>query len=123
MTVRQPRLRDQAAMALVVLTIGCSADPSTPEEKAARGDELLRKMSDTLKGAQSFSFTVTESHQRMRRNGEKQPYMLKRDVAVRRPNRLWAHTTGSDDRDVQVTYDGANLTVVGDKQKIYATAK
>jgi len=123
MTVRQPRLRFQAAIALVVLTIGCSSEPSTPEEKAARGDELLRKMSDTLKGAQSFSFTVVESHERVRRNGEKQPYTLKREVVVRRPNRLWSHTTGSDDRDVKVTYDGANVTVVGDKQKIYATIK
>jgi hypothetical protein len=123
MTVKQPRLRSQAAIALVVLTIGCSSEPSTPEEKAARGDELLRKMSDTLKTAQSFSFTVAESHERVRRNGEKQPYTLKRDVMVRRPNRLWAHTTGSDDRDMKMTYDGANVTVVGDKQKVYATVK
>jgi hypothetical protein len=48
---------------------------------------------------------------------------LKREVIVRRPDRLWSHTTGSDERNVTVTYDGNTITIVGDKQKIYATIK
>jgi hypothetical protein len=59
----------------------------------------------------------------MRRNGQKVPYTLKREVVVRRPNRLWSHTTGSDNRDVKVTYDGSTVTVIGDAHKIYATIK
>jgi hypothetical protein len=104
-------------------TSSCSSqrDPATAEEKFARGDRLLRQMSDTLKNAKAFSVTVDEAHQRVRRNGEKLPYKLKRDVIVRRPDRLWSHTTGSDDRDVRVMYDGKSLTVVGDRQKVYAT--
>jgi hypothetical protein len=78
-------------------------------------------MSDTLKNAKAISVTVQESHERVRRNGEKQPYTLKRDVMVRRPDRLWSHTTGSDNRDIRVTYDGKTVTVIGDRQKIYAT--
>jgi hypothetical protein len=31
--------------------------------------------------------------------------------------------TGSDHRDVKVTYDGATVTIVGDGQKIFATIK
>jgi hypothetical protein len=113
---------------IAIAILGVSAcsrerDPQTPEEAAKRGDELLRKMSDTLKAAPALSFTVTEWHERLRRNGEKTPYTLTRDVAVRRPNRLWSHTTGSDSRDVTVTYDGTTLTVVGDTQKVYATFK
>ena len=56
MTVGQSKHRTRAAIAFMALTIGCSrvSDPTTPEEKAARGDELLRNMSDTLKGSQSF---------------------------------------------------------------------
>jgi hypothetical protein len=45
---------------------------------------------------------------------------------VRRPDRLWAHTTGSDARAVKVTYDRKTVTIVGDRhdrQKIYATIK
>lgn len=110
---------------VVALAAACSRerDPKTPEEAAARGDQLLRKMSDTLKAAPALAFTVTEAHERVRRNGEKEPYTLTREVIVRRPDRLWAHTTGSgsDDRDVKVTYDGKAVTVVGDKHKIYAT--
>ena len=56
----------------------------------------------------------------MRRNGEKRPYTLKREVVVRRPDRLWSHATGSDDRDVKVIYDGKTVTVIGDRHKIYA---
>lgn len=117
--------RGGIAAACLVLVAGCSGvpDPSTPEESAARADELMRKMSDTLKASPALSFTVTESHERIRRNGQKAPFTLKRDIVIRRPDRLWGHTTGSDGRDVKVTYDGKAVTVVGDGQKIYATFK
>ena len=123
-SVNRTARRCLVVLALVSLA-GCGKqhDPTTPEEVSRRGEELLRKMSDTLKAAPALSFTVAESHERMRRNGQKEPYSLKRDVVVRRPDRLWSHTTGSDDRDVRVTYDGKTVTVVGDKQKIYATIK
>lgn len=111
------------ATAMTLAACNRQRDPSTPEEAAKRGDELLRKMSDTLKSAPSLSFSVSESHERMKRNGQKEPYMLKRDVMVRRPDRLWAHTTGSDQRDAKVTYDGKTVTIVGDHHKIYATIK
>ncbi len=64
-----------------------------------------------------------ESHERVRRNGEKQPYTLNREVVVRRPDRLSLHTTGSDGRDVRVGTDGKTVTVLGDAQKIYASIK
>jgi hypothetical protein len=118
--------RAQALLLAAVLlpAAACSRqpEPGTPEA-AARGDELLRKASATIAAAPAFSFTVTESHERVRRNGQKEPYTLRREVVVRRPNRLWFHTTGSDKRDVRVTYDGSNVTVVGDAHRIYATIK
>ena len=99
---------------------GCgSRDPRTPEEARRRGDELVRKMSDTLKAAPAFSVTVSESHERVARNGTKQPYTLEREVVIRRPDRLWFHTSGAD-RDLQASYDGKTVTVVGARQKIYA---
>lgn len=113
-------------LAVAVVTLAAcnrQRDPSTPEEAAKRGDELLRKMSDTLTAAPALSFSVSESHERLKRNGQKEPYTLKREVMIRRPDRLWAHTTGSDQRDVKVTYDGKMVTIVGDRQKIYATIK
>jgi hypothetical protein len=112
-----------ATLAMVTATTSCSSehDPAVQQDKAARGDRLLRQMSDTLKNAKAFSVTVHESHERVRRNGAKQPYTLKRQVVVRRPDRLWSHTTGSENRDVKVAYDGRTITVLGDRLKVYAT--
>jgi hypothetical protein len=111
---------------VALLTLGaCSGqrDPKTPDEASTRGDELLRKMSDTLRVAPALSVTISESHERGRQNGQKEPYTLKREVVLRRPDRLWSHTTGSDNRDIKVTYDGKTVTVVGAEQKVYATIK
>jgi hypothetical protein len=112
-----------ATLTMLAAATSCSSrrDPATPQEKAARGDQVLRQMSETLKNARAFSVNVNESHERVRRNGEKQPYTLKREVMVRRPDRLWSHTSGSDNRDVRVIYDGKTITVLGDRQKVYAT--
>lgn len=57
----------------------------------------------------------------MRRNGEKALYELKRQVIVRRPDQLWFHAMGADDRDFVGTYDGHRVTLVGAKEKVYAT--
>lgn len=121
-TISSSRLhRCLIGMALVTVA-ACAGpqDPRTPEEAAARGDELMRKMSDTLKNAQAFSVTINESHEKVRRNGQKGPYTLTREFIVRRPDRFWSHTTGSDERNVRATYDGKTVTVVGDRAKIWA---
>jgi hypothetical protein len=123
--MRGTRLRRYLLAAAVVTVASCSGQrtPATPEEAAARGDELLREVSDTLNDATTFSFTADEWHERVQRNGQKEPYTLKREVIVRRPDRLWSHTTGtaSDTRNIKVTYDGKTVTVVGDTQKVYAS--
>jgi hypothetical protein len=106
---------------LVVLASCGSRDPRTPEEARARGDELLRAVSDTLGKAQAFSFKTVESIERVRRNGQKETLTVNREVIVRRPDRLWFHATGSDGRNLKLTYDGKTITVVGDTQKIHAT--
>jgi hypothetical protein len=116
-------LLTMVTMMIVVSACSGQREPATAEEKSARGDQLLRQMSDTLKNAKMFSVSVNESHERVRRNGEKEPYTLKRDVMVRRPDRLWMHTVGSDERDVRTFYDGKTVTVLGDRLKVYGTIK
>jgi hypothetical protein len=111
-----------AAMALLA-GAACAGqpEPTTPAEKSARGDELLRKMSDTLKNTQAFSVTIAETHEKAGRNGQKSAYTLTREVVVRRPDRLWLHTTGSDERNITTAYDGKTVTLVGATQKAWAT--
>ena len=111
-----------AAMALLA-GAACAGqpEPTTPAEKSARGDELLRKMSDTLKNTQAFSVTIAETHEKAGRNSQKSAYTLTREVVVRRPDRLWLHTTGSDERNITTAYDGKTVTLVGATQKVWAT--
>jgi hypothetical protein len=97
-----------------------SGDPKTPAQARLRGDTLLKQMSDTLARATTFSFDTAETHDRVRRNGEKVTFDLHRQFVVRRPDRLWSHVAGGDDRDFVVTYDGHKVTLVGNKMKVYA---
>jgi hypothetical protein len=51
---------------------GCSREPTTPEEKLARGKEIIKKTSDRLASANSISVTSEITRERVRQNGEKQ---------------------------------------------------
>lgn len=112
-----------AATLVASATAACrKADPSTPAEKEARGRELVQRAAATLKAAPSLTFDTVERHERVRRNGEKRAFDLTRQVRLRRPDRLWFHATTSGDsaQDLDVFYDGAGLTLMGNAQKVYA---
>src|SRR4029453_15405446 len=49
-------------------------------------------------------------------------YTLTREIVVRRPDRLYNRTRGSDSRDLELSYDGKQITIVGNPLKISATA-
>jgi hypothetical protein len=83
----------------------------------AKGDMLLKAMSRKLAEAQSFSFSTTESHNRLKRNGERIQISLTRDVLVKRPNGFWTKYTG--DRDFEFWYDGKLLTGISRDKRIY----
>jgi hypothetical protein len=108
---------------LAAFGVGCRASggPNGSADPRARGDALLHEMSDTLAGARTLSFDTSEHHDRVRRNGQKTTYDLHRQVILRRPDRLWFHATGGENRNLIVTYDGTQLTIVGATEKVYAT--
>ena len=104
----------------VVSAAGCRrAEPLSPEAARAKGDELLRAMSQSLSSTQSFSYTADERREVAGAGGTKTERRFTREVAVRRPNALSASAKG-DTRDVQIWYDGKQLTLVGHKDKIWA---
>jgi hypothetical protein len=109
-----------AGLAAVLAACGRGGGPANPDEARARGEALLKEMSSTLASAQSVAFETREDHERVRRNGDKAPYTLRREVIARRPDRLRYHATGGDDRDFVVTYDGRQVTVVGATHRVYA---
>jgi hypothetical protein len=91
--------------------------PASAEDKRAQGKAILAKMSDKLKSAQAATFTTTETSDRVRRNNERKKLNLTRQVAVRRPDRLWFKVTG--DRDLEAFYDGKKVTLVSHKEKVF----
>ncbi len=76
-------------------------------------------MSQSLSSTQSFSYTADERREVAGAGETKSERRFTRQVAVRRPNAVTATDKG-DTRDVQVWYDGKQVTLVGHKDKIWA---
>lgn len=91
--------------------------PATAEEKRARGETILKQMSEKLAAAQVLSVSTSEQNERVRRNGEKVKLNFNREVAMRRPDRLYFKATG--DRDLEAFYDGKKVTLVSHKEKVF----
>jgi hypothetical protein len=105
------------AFAALGVSAGCSREPTTPEAKRQRGDEIVRQMSDRLAGAVTFTVQTADTRDRMR-GGRKVAAKTTRQFTVRRPDRIAMRVTG--DSDVKGWYDGRKLTFVSDAQKVWA---
>ncbi len=104
-------------LAAVGLTsLGCS--PAKPKN----AEEVVKRMSDRLAAAQSFSFTTQEKHQR-RRGGKVVDIARSRSYTVKRPDAIAFKTVGGEMGGGAGTYDGRNLTMVWPEQKAYARVK
>lgn len=119
----QRRERRQAlitALGLAGVLVGCrGSEPATPEDALAKGKDMVRSMSDQIAAAKEFTFSTDEVHERIRSGGGKDTLSYSRDVAVRRPDRAWFRTKGTD-RDSETWYDGDSLTIVGHRNKVWA---
>ncbi len=100
---------------------GCSQEQTAvpSEDSKAQGDKILKEMSAKLASAKSLTFSTAESHDRVGRSGEKKQLNFSREVAIRRPDRLWYSFHGAD-VDAMLWYDGKLLTAVMNKEKAYA---
>jgi hypothetical protein len=108
-----------AAGLACVLLAGCSRAPATPEAKKQRGDEIVKRMSDHLAKAKTFTVETTDTRTRSR-GGKEVTVRTVRQLAVRRPDRLALRVSG--DMDLRGWYDGSKLTLVSDPQKVWARA-
>lgn len=96
---------------------GCSREPTTPEARRQRGDEIVRRMSDHLAGARTFTVETTDTRPRVR-GGKEVALRTTRQFTVRRPDRFALRVTG--DLDLRGWYDGSKLTFVSDPDKVWA---
>ncbi len=115
-------IRARTALALIwcvacLAAAGCSREPTTPEARRQRGDEIVRRMSDHLAHAQNFAVETTDVRTRSR-GGKEITVRTTRRLTLRRPDRLALNVSG--DIDLRGWYDGSKLTFVSDQQKVWA---
>src|SRR5262245_61377251 len=89
-------------------------------QSSENGNEIIKKMSDKLSSAKTFSFSTSEVHTRVRMSGKKEDVQLAREALVRRPNGIRYIFKGG--RDWNLWYDGKFLTAVSDKEKGFIQA-
>ena len=94
------------ALGAVVVAAGCNRAPEklTPEAARARGDELLKEMSKTFSGLQTFAYTADEVREEVKA-GKKVEARVTRRVTIRRPNSIAFTTKG--ERDAAGWYDAS----------------
>lgn len=116
-----PRLVGGAvAMAVVALSVSGSAR-GRPNRVDPEADRVLRDMSRTLAGLQSFSFSADHTLEAVTKSGQKLQFIASSDVAVKRPDRMRSDRKGQL-IDGSLYYDGKSITVYGRKANLYATA-
>src|SRR5262245_35482167 len=113
----RPFTRSCIGLALLTLAAGCSR-PLTPEASRARGDAMLKQMSQTLAGSQAFSYKSDQAIDRMKGGGEKVTEHFSRSTVIRRPN-SFTFTDSGQDHSGSGWYDGKYLTIVSDRDKIW----
>ena len=103
-----------------IVTAGCRrSEPLSAEAARAKGDELLRQMSQTVAAAQTFSYTAAETRERAKQGGAKTQEQSTRHISVRRPDAIM-FTDKGEDRDAAVYYDGTQVTLVSNRHKVWA---
>ena len=117
-----PTLRARPGVVLIACVAwlagaSCSREPTTPEARRQRGDEIIRKMSDHLARARTFAVETTDTRTRAK-GGKEIRVRTTRRLIVRRPDRLALRVGG--DMDLRGWYDGSKLTFVSDPQKVWA---
>jgi hypothetical protein len=110
-----------AVFGCAALAVGCSQSPPplTPEAASAKGDALLRRMSQTLAATHTFAFTAEEIRERVRAGGARVEDRFSRRIIVRRPNAL-AFTDSGGGHDTAAWYDGSHVTLVSNRDKAWA---
>jgi hypothetical protein len=105
----------------VTTGVACSRTQQTltPEEARAKGDAMLKEMSNNLSAMQTFAYTADERRQNPGASGANAERKATRQVIVRRPNNL-AFTGIGDNGETAGWYDGKHITLVSHRDKVWA---
>lgn len=113
-------LTSSIAVVVAIVTIGCGGAPQklTPEASRAKGDELLKEMSKALGALQTFAYTASEVREQASAASKTERRVTRR-VTMRRPSALTFTSTG-EDTDFVAWYDGKQVTLVSNRDKVWA---
>jgi hypothetical protein len=105
---------------VLAIAAGCSrTETLTPEAARAKGDAQLRQMSQTLASSQVFSYRADQEVEHIKAGGQRVTDRFSRRTTVRRPNQL-AFTESGQEHDRGAWYDGKQLTIVSNRDKVWA---
>ena len=115
-----PRQMVMALAGSVLLAGGCNRapEPLTPEAAAAKGDAMIREMSNNLAALPALSYTSDERREVVAGGGKTTKHVT-RQVVIRRPNGATIRGSG-DSGETAGWYDGKHLTLVSAKAKVWA---
>ena len=108
----------------LIFVIGPSSLPAQPVDSSAvdpRAMESLKKMSDLLGRTSSLGFTVEETYDELDGNQMLQ-FSNIRSVAVRRPDRIIADTSG-DTVNRSAWFDGKRFSLLDKEHNVYGSSE
>jgi hypothetical protein len=88
----------------------------------AEATAYLNKMADFLAKSEQFSVTLRIGYDVLQESGEKIEFGEVRRLVLRRPDRLRADIEHSDGEKGLVIFDGKDITVYNEKDKVFASA-
>ena len=108
----------------LIFVIGPSSLPAQPVDSSAvdpRAMEILKKMSDLLGRTSSLGFTAEETYDELDGNQMLQ-FSNIRSVAVRRPDRIIADTSG-DTVNRSAWFDGKRFSLLDKEHNVYGSSE
>ena len=110
-------VRNLSAMALsLVVGLGTSAGVNADEADAKR---LLKAMSDYMAAQKAFSFEYDATLEVVTREEQKLALLNSGAVSLSRPDKILVTRAGGF-ADVEMSFDGKTLTILGKNLNIYA---
>ena len=102
------------------LSLVLGDSPAAKPRIEPKADEVLKKACACLADLKQFGVKVEETFDEMSASGQKIQFCNRREVLVRRPNCLFARSTG-DTTNRLFYYDGKALALFDPDAKVYAT--
>jgi len=118
---RTPFLFVLVAVAAFLLSSAPLAKTAEMVDQQAK--DILQNMAKTLAGAKQFRVTLHSSYDAPQADGQMVEFGAKRDIQVKRPNRLRVDKQLSDGGRRIIVFDGQQLIVHNVTENVYATAE